>query len=137
MISAPLNSPSNIHNLNLLKTFEMGPGHPFYSGHEGFRNLTVFLNPLFYAGLCGFWIGLPLLKERTMLGRRLSMLALMPTPSVAIQKFFFGNVIVFILIDKASFNVGFVFEASLSIVAVLVAVDMNRTREDGNTEAAL
>ena len=105
-LSDPINSPFSLHNME-----------------TALVKMVYVANPLFYLTLALIWVGLPFLKTHAKVGRK-PALARMPVPAGATQAFFLAHLTIYLVLDQLVFDVGFVFEASVSLHAVTVALDM-------------
>ncbi|PYC22961.1 hypothetical protein [Pseudomonas mosselii] len=114
---------TNLHNINVAEILGVSSEATYYYYLE---NVSHLLNPLFYLFLSGLWLGLPLVKMSGAF-KSMSLLREMPVASVGFLSFFLIHSVLFIVVDVALFNVGFIYEMFIALAAVLVGLDITRT----------
>jgi hypothetical protein len=107
---------TNFHNLNLSLLMGLTPDDKLY---PYFKNANYLLNPAYYLAACVLFIGLPILKRL----RMLPIISEVPMPNMRIAVFFFANVLAYLFVDRLLWDVGEVFEFSITTTFLLTAVD--------------
>ena len=106
----------NLHNLDVAEIWGLEADHPLV---PYLKNLSHIINPIFYAFFLTAWVLVPLgirkgrLRSRWWTGY--------PVPPAAVSTFFACNVIAWLIVDRLLFDVGELFELSISITIALVA----------------
>lgn len=111
---------TNIHNLNIIKILGLKSENvlEYY-----LLNFTSILNPIFYLLCSLLWAVIPLLKWKGKFSG-FKLIATLPIPNKATTIFCGINIIAYLVIDKLFFDVGEIFELSLSLVAIMSALDI-------------
>ena len=107
---------TNFHNLNLSLLMGLDPNGKWYAH---FKNANYLLNPAYYLGACILFIGLPILKRI----RMLPIIGEVPMPNMRIVVFFFANVLAYLFVDRLLWDVGEVFEFSITTTFLLTSLD--------------
>lgn len=107
---------TNFHNLNLSLLMGLTPDDRLY---PYFKNANYLLNPAYYLAACVLFIGLPVLKRI----RMLPIIGEVPMPNMRIVVFFFANVLAYLFVDRLLWDVGEVFEFSITTAFLLTAFD--------------
>ena len=110
---------TNFHNLNLSLLMGLTPDDALY---PYFKNANYLLNPAYYLATCILFIAIPIAKQR----RMWRLLEYIPTHDFRIVLFFAANVVVYVILDQLVFDVGEVFEFSITTTFALVALDVYR-----------
>uniref|UniRef100_A4XTG8 Uncharacterized protein n=1 Tax=Ectopseudomonas mendocina (strain ymp) TaxID=399739 RepID=A4XTG8_ECTM1 len=113
---------TNLHNINVAALLGLSEDFPYY---RYLANLSHLLNPLFYLFLSFLWLGLPLVKKTGVIGRFV-LIKYMPVPSNGFLVFFFLHSVVFVFVDVALFNVGYIYEMYIALAALIVGLDIFR-----------
>lgn len=110
----------NFHNLNLSEILGLSRENPLY---RYLKNFTTILNPLFYL-VCGLvWVVFPVLKKGGVISDS-NFIGSLPVPALGTIIFCGMNMGAYLVIDKLFFDVGEIFELSLSLVAIMSALDL-------------
>ncbi len=106
----------NLHNLDVAEILGLGPDHPLvpYLG-----NLSHIINPIFYAFFLAAWVIVPLGLRRNRLRSR--VWTGYPVPPTVVSSFFLANLVAWLLVDRLLFDVGELFELSISLTMAMVA----------------
>jgi hypothetical protein len=107
---------TNFHNLNLSLLMGLTPDDTMY---RYFKNANYLLNPAYYLASCVLFIGLPILKRI----RMLPIIGEVPMPNMRIVVFFFASVLAYLFVDKLLWDVGEVFEFSITTTFLLTGLD--------------
>lgn len=124
----------NLHNLDVAALLGLEGDHPLV---PWLGNLSVIINPIFYAFFLATWVVIPWMLRTGRLESRLWNGY--PTPSVAVSRFFALNVVAWLVVDRLLYDVGELFELSISITIALVAGEAlaaTRIRVEPETERA-
>ena len=114
---------TNIHNINIAKLANVPDDRWYYYYLE---NPGRFLNPVFYLMLTFLWSVLPLVS-RTKLLSRYDIIRSVPSPTDAFIYFMLFHIVFFCFVDIFLFNVSYIFELSISILACVVFVDYRKS----------
>jgi hypothetical protein len=106
----------NLHNLDVAEILGLDEDH-FLVPWLG--NLSHVINPIFYAFFLATWVVIPWMLRTGRLRSRLWNGY--PTPSLAVSRFFALNVVAWLVVDRLLYDVGELFELSISITIALVA----------------
>ena len=106
----------NLHNLDVAEIWGLQDDHPLV---PYLKNLSHVINPTFYAFFFTAWVIIPFGLRREKL--RSEIWTGYPVPPVAVSLFFLSNVAAWFLVDRVLFDVGELFELSISITIALVA----------------
>ncbi|MDH3224028.1 MAG: hypothetical protein OEO23_09945 [Gemmatimonadota bacterium] len=106
----------NLHNLDMAEIWGLDPDHPLvpYLG-----NLSHIINPVFYAFFLAAWVIVPLGLRRNRLRSR--VWTGYPVPPPVVSSFFLANFVAWLVIDRLLFDVGELFELSISLTMAMVA----------------
>lgn len=106
----------NLHNLDVAEIWGLEPDHPLV---PYLKNVSHIINPIFYAFFLGAWVIVPWgLRHNRLRGR---MWTGYPVPPVVVSSFFLANLLAWLLIDRLFFDVGELFELSISLTMATVA----------------
>ena len=106
----------NLHNLDVAEIWGLEPDHPLV---PYLKNLSHVINPIFYAFFLAAWVLVPLGIRKGRLRSR--WWSGYPVPPTAVSNFFACNAIAWLIVDRLLFDVGELFELSISITIALVA----------------
>lgn len=116
----------NLHNLDLAEIWGLEADHPLV---PYLRNLSHVINPILYAFFLAAWVLVPFGLRRGRLRSR--FWSGYPVPPVVVSAFFFYNVVAWLVVDRLLFDVGELFELSISITIAMVAACAAGAWNDG------
>ncbi|NNM32854.1 MAG: hypothetical protein HKO53_07290 [Gemmatimonadetes bacterium] len=106
----------NLHNLDVAEIWGLESDHPLV---PYLKNLSHVINPIFYAFFLTAWVIVPFGLRRGRLRSR--FWTGYPIPPVLVSRFFLYNVAAWLVVDRLFFDVGELFELSISITITMVA----------------
>ena len=106
----------NLHNLDVAEIIGLEADHPLV---PYLKNLSHVINPIFYAFFLTVWVLIPGAMRRGKLQG--GLWRGYPLPSVAVSRFFAANVVAWLAVDRLLFDVGELFELSISLTIAMVA----------------